>query len=98
MKHILVLFFVGIHGERKQLEQKRKWSTSGKGIFVSNPAIPFPLFQEDNKRGQAKLRVKLKVNWSQGNVNQCYRSPTRDMQPLVKKMLEYLHSILASFL
>lgn len=89
MKYIFSLFVV-IHREREQLGHKRKWSTSGNNAAVSDRAIPSPLFQEDNKRRQAKLRVKSKVNCSQENVNQFYRSPTRDMQPLVEKMLEYL--------
>lgn len=82
---------------RSAIKSEKEMGNIGKQPFCFNRVIPLLLFQEDNKRRQTKLRVKSKVNWSQENVNQFYRSPTRDMQPLVKKMLEYLHSILAPY-
>lgn len=59
---------------------------TGETLLLS-PMVLFlcPLFQEDNERRQARLRVKSKVNWWQENVSQFYQSPTRDTQPSVKQ-------------
>ena len=90
----------GVHPlGKKTIKSKNDWVNIGETALLFPTVLSLCHFiQEDNKRRQAKLRVKSKVNWSQENVNQLYRSPARDVQPLVKKMPEYLHTILASLL
>lgn len=86
-----IIFSSGGHPQgKKTIRTQRNWSTSKNSIsrFSSCCGILSPLFflpKEDNKRRQAILRVKSKVNCSQENVNQFYRSATRDMWPLVGK-------------
>lgn len=84
-----IFFSSGGHPQgKKTIRTRRNWSTSKNSISLFPPAVVsvttffFPP-KEDNKRRQAMLRVKSKVNCSQENVNQFYRSATRDMWPLV---------------
>lgn len=84
-----IFFSSGGHPQgKKTIRTRKNWSTSKNSVSLFSPAVVsvhhffFPP-KEDNKRRQAILRVKSKVNCSQENVNQFYRSATRDMWPLV---------------
>lgn len=85
--------------EKKQQKNGTEMINTGETLLLS-PVVLFlcPLFQEDNERRQARLRVKSKVNWWQENVSQFLPITHEGYAALGKTRCQNICRVLASFL